>query len=115
MSPNTETATEKKVSGKTPAAQTETGPSADADRTYTVIFHSQEGPGGKDDIVVHVGNTHDIGHNWRFKRENEVQVPERAMRAIEDAKAIRYVMDEKAKRPKPTEVKRFAYTILKVE
>lgn len=110
MSDKNKTAPEKET-GSGIAAQPASGPS----RVYTVKFHTQEGPGGKDDVIVHVGSTNDIGKNWRFKREHEVQIPERAMRAIEDAKIIAYVMDEKTKRPVARETSRFAYTILKVE
>jgi hypothetical protein len=89
--------------------------SSKKEKMYTVKFHSQEGPGGKDDIVVHAGNTKDIGKNWRIKREAEVQIPERAMNVIMEAKITKWETDEKTKKSVSKEVDRFAYTIIRVD
>jgi hypothetical protein len=84
-------------------------------KMYTVKFHSQEGPGGKDDIVVHVGNESNIGKSWRIKREHEVTIPEAAMDVIKNAKMTFYTVDEQDKKPQKREVDRFAYTIIRAE
>lgn len=85
------------------------------EKMYDVKFHSQEGPGGKDDIVVHVGNAKDIGRNWQIPREVKVTLPERVMNVIQNAKFTTWTTDEHTKEPVSREVDRFAYTIIRVE
>ena len=93
-------------------AETATPPK---ERMYTVKFLSQEGPGGRDDITIHVGNAQNMGKSWRIKRDHEVTIPERAMNVIMEAKTTKYVVDEKTKQTSIQEVDRFAYTIIRVE
>ena len=99
-----------------PAPPTEpAAPEPRKKKVYTVKFHSQEGAGGKDDIVIHAGTSTNIGRNWRIKREVEVQLPEEAMQVIFDAKYTIYETDERTKRSSKKEVDRYAYTIIRVE
>ncbi len=71
-----------------------------------VIFHSQEGAGGNDDVFVSVN-----GKAYLIKREHEVSLPREVLHAVENARQTMFEPGPEGK-VMPRQVSRFAYTLL---
>lgn len=71
-----------------------------------VIFHSQEGPGGNDDVFVSVN-----GKAYLIKREHEVDLPREVLHAVENARQTVFEPGSEG-RVLPRRVSRFAYSVL---
>ncbi len=71
-----------------------------------VIFHSQEGPGGNDDVFVSVN-----GKAYLIKREHEVSLPREVLHAVENARQTVFEPGPEGK-VLPRQVSRFAYSVL---
>lgn len=67
---------------------TETGTTSRQVKKYKITIHNQEGPGGKDDVVVGVN-----GRVWQIQREQEVVVPEMVYDVLKNAVEKLYYMD----------------------
>jgi len=71
-----------------------------------VVFHSQEGAGGNDDVFVSVN-----GKAYLIKREHEVSLPREVMHALENARQTVFESGAEG-RVLPRQVGRFSYTLL---
>lgn len=103
------------MSEEVKAAPEKTSPPVKKEKMYTVKFHSQDGPGGKGDIYVGVGNERIVGRNWQIPREVEVTIPELCMNVIRDAKAEIWETDKTTGAPSKKLVDTYAYTIIRVD
>lgn len=76
------------------------------DKLYRVIFHNQDIPGGTRPVVIGIN-----GVLYNFPREEEVPVPESALKAIENSAGTRTEKDASGRRIKKR-FNRFAYSVL---
>ena len=86
---------------KTASPKNESQP-ASAQRVK-VVFHSQEGPGGDDDIFVAVN-----GKAYLIKREHEVELPAEVLEVIKNARQT--VFEHSARGVAERDVQRFGYS-----
>ena len=68
-----------------------------------VVFHSQEGPGGDDDIFVAVN-----GRAYLIKREHEVNLPAEALEVLKNARQT--VFEQSERGVVERDIQRFGYS-----
>lgn len=75
-----------------------------AEKRVSVVFHSQEGPGGDDDIFVAVN-----GRAYLIKREREVSLPAEVLGVLKNARQT--LFEQHGGRVIPRDVQRYGYSV----